>query len=43
MVPKITTNNASKGPALPIMAENAIKFDKAHLKPPVKVAMYFGV
>lgn len=34
----MTTNRASRGPALPIMLEKAIKFDKAHLKPPVNVA-----
>jgi len=38
MVPKITINNAYKGPALPIMDENAIKLDRAHRNAPVIVA-----
>lgn len=38
----MTTKRASRGPALPIIDENAIKLDRAHLKPPVRVAMYPG-
>lgn len=35
----MTTNQASNGPALPKIDENATSMASAHLKPPVMVAI----